>query len=219
MNLKIALIAAVACIAVNTGVYIGLKSVEPRFNVEASVLLKRFDPPVIDEVYEMAHNRWVWVRDGLELKHRLTSFVRFQAILKKFGKASETEKILRNLKIDFTGGDDNRYELSFLTPDKSFGINLLVSLMEQLELLAQEKSKKGLIEIEKRLTKDTVSRQLAEKIRYHKLIARTQTEVLKPATAGSTPSYPNYLLIHLLASLITIGIILLGVPFLKRKFE
>ena len=167
--------------------------------VKSEVILKRFNSSISGDNSELAKNRWIWVRDGLEIAKRLQAVPLASKILSElnYQQVDATQWASNNLKVDYTGGDENLYILEVRSWDRESGQLISQALINELEKMGQEKIPAN----------------------EQSNIGTTMTEVITPPTyLGNTFSLKlkSMLFVVILSSLIA-GLIPLMVANLKKQ--
>jgi hypothetical protein len=146
-------------VIVGTGLLLGLvlasaalPFLPEKFASDATVLVRR--PRIADPINDnqATRDRWIWARDGLAVKEELLSdsFLAEQSGLTKelvarFKAASAADAIdakanllasLRaNIKIQYTGGDSNSFQVQVIDRDAKTAAALAGSMVERIEYL------------------------------------------------------------------------------------
>ena len=124
------------------GILTGMYFLAPKTHlVKSEVILKRFNSSVSGDNSELAKNRWIWVRDGLEIAKRIQAVPLASKILSdlNFQQVDPAQWTSNNLKVDYTGGDENLYILEVRSWDRESGIQISQALINELEKMGQEK--------------------------------------------------------------------------------
>lgn len=123
---------------------------------------QRIEDP--DMSTEESKNRWVWIRDGLNLQSALVTdlllnnFLNTNTEVKKLKDVSPNKKInteyLKSLiKIDFTGADENNFLIEVKAPSPKMALDLNTLIFERLKFLAVETHQQNFLAVLAKLKK------------------------------------------------------------------
>ncbi len=164
--LVIALAAAMAVIS---------KS-EAKYESTSIIMLKRAQMERSGHSTEESRNRWVWVRDGLELKNELVSEGVLRKVLEIVATKSPTKQIAtdaphlrKQIEVHYSGGDDNLFTIRVQHSDPALVQAMADAYLEIFPNLAIERRRlaleSSLSAMEKSLTDSTLSAdQLSRKV-------------------------------------------------------
>lgn len=181
-----------------------------------------------DRGWDEGRNRWIWIRDGLNMQSALLTddlinkFLREnkngKAFAKEFTSQYEKLKSIRDMvKVQFTGADENNYIIEVRTTRPELGLDLNQYVFNQLKYLAVEKDQKDFISLIGSLEKDLAKMNKKStdydyyqdklmKLKFENTLAQSQKEkifqvVSKPAL-NTHPIWPRPLALVLIAAIL-----------------
>lgn len=200
-----------------------------------------------DRGWDEGRNRWIWIRDGLNVNsalltdETLNKFIRENKNAKLFAKGftSEYEKLksLRDMvKVQFTGADENNYIIEVRTNQPQLGLDLNQYIFNQLKYLAVDKDQKDfnslIVNLEKdiaKLNKKSPDYQYYQdklmKLKFENTLAQSQKEkvfqVISKPTLNTHPVWPRPMALVLIATILgaLIGLSLEYLKYLLSKKE
>lgn len=179
---------------------------------------------------EESRNRWIWIRDGLNLKSALINDQTFELIQKNntVAKSMNKQELKNLISIQFTGADENNFivEVKAPSPELAFELNDLV--FRRIKFLAVDADQENFNQLHQILQQKQQSYQKGDpsyafyqdKIRkmvFSNMIAQKQRNsafsVITKPEINPTHIWPNFKLI-LLVSAITGLVIGLALEYL-----
>jgi ABC-type Fe3+-siderophore transport system permease subunit len=129
------------------GIYAALTPTVHMSKSQVALFRHKIEDP--DSGSEESRNRWVWIRDGLNIKSTLLAETHLKTFLEKpevKGKfailPSDTNKAIGALKamvnVQYTGADENNYIIEVKSTDAALALALNQSLFDRLKYLAVE---------------------------------------------------------------------------------
>jgi len=158
------------------GAFAVITTSEAKYESVSIIMLKRAQMERAGHSTEDSRNRWVWVRDGLELKNELISEDVLKNILEIVAEKStsnlklpETSHLRKTVEIHYSGGDDNLFTIRVQHTDPEFTRSVANAYLEVFPNLAIERRmtalENSLQTMEKELlSKDLNQDQLSRKI-------------------------------------------------------
>lgn len=208
------------------GIYILVSPKTYRAKSQALILRTKLDEENFGT--EESKNRWIWIRDGLNLKTMLTSdleLINFINENKQDFLNPDMNANLKNIKsmieVNYTGADDNNYIIEVKSNNKQLTEKLNLFLFKRIKYLSIEKPQQEIEVIVNELKKE--SNQYPEKSNSFQLIQskisklnalksieliqnENRFQTIIPPTLESQPIWPNKKLIMFMA--LILGIIL-----------
>lgn len=114
----------------------------PVYEATGSIMVKRAQPERSGTSTEESRNRWVWVRDGLELRNHLQSETVLNAVVKTILDKPDSTSVLNGqnlsekLQIHYAGGDENVFTFKIKDRDRIQAQTVITQLMEVFPSLA-----------------------------------------------------------------------------------
>lgn len=198
-----------------------------------------------DRGWDEGRNRWIWIRDGLNvnsalltddvLNHFIDENKSAQGLTQSFASEYEKRKFLRDMvKVQFTGADENNYVIEVRTTKPQLGLDLNQYVFNQLKYLAVEKDQQDFTSLVNRLEKDLakLNKKSSEyqyyqdklmKLKFENTLAQSQKEnifqVISEPTLNTQPIWPKPLALVLVATLFgaLIGLLLEYLGYLLGK--
>lgn len=142
----------VTCLLVALGAGLAvIASSEATFESTSIIMLKRSQMERSGHSTQDIGNRWVWVRDGLELKNELVSEGVLKQVLEKVAvkapsiqPAPELSKIRKQVEVHYSGGDDNLFTIRVQQSDSSLAQTMAQAYLEVFPNLAIERRMQAL---------------------------------------------------------------------------
>jgi uncharacterized protein involved in exopolysaccharide biosynthesis len=110
-----------------------------KFESTAQVLLKRAQLERAGGASEESKNRWVWVRDGMELKHHLVSEGVLAGVVQQIavkGLRADPAMLRKSLTVHYSGGDDNLFTIRVRDTDAARSIAVVDALLSAFPAIA-----------------------------------------------------------------------------------
>lgn len=198
-----------------------------------------------DRGWDEGRNRWIWIRDGLNvnsalltddvLNHFIDENKAAQGLTQSFTSEYEKRKFLRDMvKVQFTGADENNYVIEVRTTKPQLGLDLNQYVFNQLKYLAVEKDQQDFTSLVNRLEKDLakLNKKSSEyqyyqdklmKLKFENTLAQSQKEnifqVISEPALNTHPIWPKPLALVLVATLFgaLIGLLLEYLRYLLSK--
>lgn len=181
-----------------------------------------------DSSSEETRNRWIWIRDGLNLKSAIITDELVEKIIqidptaksiseKLKNKPLTNEHIKKFVNIQFTGADENNFLVEVKAPSAELAYNLNSLVFDRIKYLAIEADQKKfndlIIELkkmqEKLKSKPQANAFYEDKIKkliFNNIIEQKQRsdafEVISNPVLNEHPIWPNRKLIILLSAII-----------------
>lgn len=125
-------------------IFMGKVLIPKTYNMHAEVISLRFVSAISGNDSELSKNRWIWIRDGLEITKRLQSVDLAKSILNELNVSEDSSLFVKNkLKIQYTGGDENLWIIDVFYTDQDLAIKIGQSYLKKIELMLQEKLPKN----------------------------------------------------------------------------
>lgn len=200
-----------------------------------------------DRGWDEGRNRWIWIRDGLNVHSALMTddlinrFIRENKRAKEFAKefTNEYEKLksFRDMvKVQFTGADENNYIIEVRTSQPQLGLDLNQYVFNQLKYLAVDKDQKDFNSLISNLEKDIAKMNKKStdyqyyqdklmKLKFENTLAQSQKEkvfqVISKPTLNTHPVWPRPLALVLIATILgaLVGLSLEYLKYLLSKKE
>lgn len=208
-----------------SGVYIFISPKTYKAKSQALILRAKLDEENFGT--EESKNRWIWIRDGLNLKTMLTSdleLINFINANKQDFINPDLNQNLKNIKsmieVNYTGADDNNYIIEVKSNNKILTEKLNIFLFKRIKYLSIEKPQQEIEIITNELTRQAnqyppssnsflLIQSKISKLNALKSIDFIQNEnrfqTIIPPTLEVQPIWPNKKLIIFLG--LVIGII------------
>jgi hypothetical protein len=193
------------------------------YSSKSHIAMFRLKIDIPDGNSEESRNRWIWIRDGLNLRSALLTDEMLDQIIKSNKTAAEISKnylsntlaknYIRSLaNIQFTGADENNFliEVKAIDPILAYELNKLI--FNRIKYLATDADKNNFNEVlqdikekqnEFKLDPDTYH-YYQDKIRkmvFSQTIEQKQREksfqIISPPEINDSPIWPNHLAIIL----------------------
>lgn len=128
------------------------------YQVDSQVLLLRNKFDSIELGTEESRNRWIWIRDGLNLKSLIVTDIDLNKFLaeNKIENEFNINALKKMIEIQYTGADNNNYIITVKGSDKNFIYKLSNHLFDRIKYLSTEKSQEEFSFILENLKKDSV---------------------------------------------------------------
>lgn len=179
---------------------------------------------------EESRNRWVWIRDGLNLKSALVTDEMLASLIETNTKARElaqqfpNKQLMMNylnglINIQFTGADENNFLVEVKAPSPTLAFELNSKIFERIKFLAVEADQANFNAVLVELKKKQMELQLEpetyafyqDKIRkmiFNQIVEQKQREtsfqIISKPTINEKPIWPNTKLIIILSAFIGI---------------
>ncbi len=198
-----------------SGIYILVSPKTYKAKSQALILRAKLDEENFGT--EESKNRWIWIRDGLNLKTMLTSDLELMNFInsnKQDFLNPDNNTNLRNIKsmieVIYTGADDNNYIIEVKSNNKSLTEKLNIFLFNRIKFLSIEKPQQEIGIIIEELKKEAIqypptsNSYLLIQSKISKLNALKSIELIQnenrfqtiiPPTLETQPIWPNKKLI------------------------
>ena len=155
-----------ACLLVAiTAALVTITNSDAKFESTSIIMLKRAQMERSGHSTQDTGNRWVWVRDGLELKNELVSEVVLKKVIaiivtknQSSQSALEVSQLRKQVEVHYSGGDDNLFTIRVQQNDPELAKAMAEAYLEIFPSLAIERRMQAL---ESSLA--TMERSLSEK--------------------------------------------------------
>lgn len=155
-------------------------SATPKYEASAQILLKRPQLERAGGASEESKNRWVWVRDGMELRHHLVSEDVLAAVAQEISAAGHvaTADELRSLvSVHYSGGDDNLFTIKITDTSSERAITAAAAFLRLFPNLAIGERQQSLAESIKAL-ESTTSGSESERERRAEILATLRSDLV-----------------------------------------
>ena len=243
LSQKLILLSSIFIFLIASLLYINFS--ERIYSSKSHIAIFRLKIDTPDGNSEESRNRWIWIRDGLNLRSALLTDEMLDQIIKSNKTASDISKNylsntlaknhIRSLaKIQFTGADENNFliEVKAINPILAYDLNNLI--FNRIKYLATDADKNNFNEVlqdiqekqnEFKLDPDTYN-YYQDKIRkmvFAQTLEQKQREksfqIISKPEINDSPIWPNHIAIisTMLFLGFIFGIILEYVYFLKKQ--
>ena len=183
-----------------------------------------------------SRNRWIWIRDGLNINSALVSdeqlkkFIETSDVAKQATQNASSEngklKFLRKLvNVQFTGADENNYVIETKSSDPKLALDLNAHIFNNLKFLAVQKDNDDFKALEDKVTQEAAAypansqeksfyQNKLMKMKFEHVISQSQKEkvfqVISEPSIGEKAVWPKPLAIIVVALLagLVIGFVL-----------
>lgn len=177
---------------------------------------------------EESRNRWIWIRDGLNLR----SAVITDSVIEKIADTNETAKVLsvkfpnkhlfyeymkKLIDVQFTGADENNFLIEVKAPSAKLALELNTAVFDRIKYLATTADQKNFEELvkeiknkQKDLQDDKATYSFYEdklrKMTFNHIVEQKQREtafeIISNPTLNDHPIWPMHRLIIVMSALI-----------------
>ncbi len=171
---------------------------EAKYESTSIIMLKRAQMERSGHSTEESRNRWVWVRDGLELKNELVS----ESVLKKVleivaaktptkGLTTDAPHLRKQIEVHYSGGDDNLFTIRVQHADPALVQVIADAYLEVFPNLAIERRMLALESLsDSSLSAEQISRKvdIIETIKSDITLAKAERDQRIVVIQSATPA-------------------------------